>query len=111
MLCRGDGLRGALQEGAGLSDGTLGAGLFALALAALVAHPLTGALVARIGARAAVRVGGMVYGIALFVPALAVGLPTFVVGAILVGTGAGLLDVSMNVAGAEVERRSPRRMS
>jgi MFS family permease len=100
----------ALQEGAGLSDGTLGVGLFALALAALFAHPLTGALVARIGSPAAVRIGGAVYGAALFVPALAGGLPLFVVGAVLVGTGAGLLDVSMNVAGAEVERRSPRRM-
>lgn len=100
----------ALQEGAGLDDGTLGLGLFALALAALVAHPLTGALVTRVGSRAAVRAGGVVYGAALCLPGLADGPVTFAAAAAFVGVGAGLLDVSMNVAGAEVEERSPRRM-
>ncbi len=100
----------ALKEGAGLGDGTLGLGLFALAITALVAQPAAGALVARFGSRAIVRLGGVVYGAALCLPGLAADPLAFAATAALVGAGAGLLDVAMNVAGAEVEERSSRRM-
>jgi MFS family permease len=99
-----------LQDEAGLSNATLGAGLFALGLAALFAQPLAGAAATRIGARACVRAGAIVNGAALALPGLASTPVQFAIAVAFVGLGAGVIDVSMNVAAAEVEERSGKRM-
>lgn len=73
-------------------------------------QPPTGALAGRVGSRACVRVGAVAYGAAVCLPGLAGSPPAFAAAAAAMGLGAGALDVSMNIAGAEVQERSPHRV-
>ncbi len=94
----------------GASDAQLGLLLLCLGVGSLIAMPVTGAISARRGARGVILLGGA--GLVVLLPvlmlaesAIALGVSLFLFGAAL-----GTIDVSMNVHGAEVERRTARPM-
>ncbi|GAA1840888.1 MFS transporter [Microlunatus capsulatus] len=96
-------LRDALQA----SPSTLGLVLLAVALGSLVALPLAGVVVTRLGTARTVTVMACCVAAGLAVVALGypAGIPPVVVGLFLIGFGNGTWDVAMNVEGAAVEQR------
>jgi len=95
-------IRDALEA----SPSTLGLVLLAVALGSLVALPLAGVLVTRIGTARAVAVMALCVTLGLVVVAFGYtsGIPPVVVGLFLIGFGNGTWDVAMNVEGAAVEQ-------
>jgi MFS family permease len=95
-----------------LGPGRLGLLLLSASVGAVVALPATGAAVQRFGARRVVVVAAAIEACGLLLVGLAAGLLGSValtaVGLLLLGFGNGAWDVSMNVEGAEVERRLGR---
>ena len=95
-----------------LGPGRLGLLLLAASLGSVVSLPATGAAVQRFGARRVVVVAAAVEGSGLLAVGVAAGVlgsvPVTAVGLLLLGFGNGAWDVSMNVEGAEVERRLGR---
>jgi predicted MFS family arabinose efflux permease len=94
----------------GISQGMLGLLLLSLGIGSIIAMPLAGALVARIGCRRVVVVSAAL--ICLTLPLLAWGssLPLLVAALLLFGAGLGAIDVSMNIQAIIVERASGRPM-
>lgn len=91
-----------------LADQQVGLVLLSASAGAVLALPATGSVVARLGARTTVRAGCLLASIGLAAMALAPSagaLWLLVVGMFGYGIGSGSWDVSMNVEGAEVERR------
>ncbi len=75
---------------------------------AIVGLPLGAALVGRIGSRACLRVGAVVFPAGLVGVALASSLPVLVVVVVLWAAANSLLDVALNAQGLEIERRLGR---
>ncbi len=102
----------SLREALGLGPARLGLLLLAVSVGALLALPSAGAAVQRFGAARVVVVGVLVEGAGLLLLAAGAGVLGSVswtaVGLLLIGFGTGTWDVSMNVQGAEVERRLAR---
>jgi len=92
----------------GIDEATLGALLFCLGLGSLVAMPLTGWLVGRLGCRAVILASGLTFSAVL--PSLAVisSLPAFAAALALFGASLGVLDVAINIHAVLVERGSPK---
>lgn len=92
----------------GLSSGQMGILLLTIAAGSVIALPLAGSVVARIGTASTVRVGGAAaaLGGVVIAAGLSAGavLPT-AVGLFFFGIGIGLWDVAQNIEGADVERR------
>ena len=95
-----------------LGPAQLGLLLLAVSIGSVVALPTSGATVQRFGARQVVVVATLLEGAGLLLAAVGIGVlqtvPLTAVGLFLVGLGTGTWDVSMNVEGAEVERRLGR---
>ncbi len=98
----------AVRDRVGLTDGEQGLALACLALGAVVAMPLAGALVARFGSRRVTRAAFALACLGTGSVSLAASLPALCALALLVGCGHGALDVSMNAHGVAVERRYGR---
>ena len=96
-------VRDALQA----SPSTLGLVLLAVALGSLVALPLAGIVVTRLGTALTVTAMACCVAAGLVVVALGyqAGVLPVVVGLFLIGFGNGTWDVAMNVEGAAVEQR------
>ncbi|HET9656908.1 MAG TPA: hypothetical protein VFP72_16265, partial [Kineosporiaceae bacterium] len=94
----------AVRDGLGLSPGELGMVIFALSLGAVIALPLSGAVVHRLGPAAAVRLTVVVAEVGLAAVGLAGTVEVLVVGLFTLGVANGIWDVAMNVEGAAVER-------
>lgn len=95
----------------GLGAGDLGLLLLSIAVGSLVALPLAGTLVPRLGSRRTVRVLSVLDGAAVAVVALGDQLaliPLVAVGLACFGFAQGGWDVAMNVQAAVVERRLGR---
>lgn len=95
----------------GLSSGATGALLLFGAVGSVLALPLAGAVVHRVGTANTVRTGGVVVGlgaVGLSLALMAASVPGAAAGLFLFGIGVALWDVSMNIEGAEVERRQRR---
>ena len=95
----------------GLDNGQLGLLLLAIALGSLLAMPLTGVAISRLGTVGVIRVAGFsgLVGLGTVSGALAAGSPWLAaLGLFLYGVGTGTWDVSMNVEGAAVERHLGR---
>jgi len=92
-----------------LSNGHLGLLLLAASIGSLVMLPFTGRLIERFGAAAVVRVGALSVGggvvLAGFGATVVHVWPLTALGMLAEGMGVSTWDVSMNVEGAEVERR------
>jgi predicted MFS family arabinose efflux permease len=93
-----------------LSSAELGLLLLAIAVGSLIALPLAGVIVHRLGSRQTVTVMAVVLGVGLLTVALGylIGVVPVVVGLFLVGFANGAWDVAMNVQGASVEQHLGR---
>ena len=101
----------AIRRILGLDLDEVGLLLLCVSGGALVALPLSGALVARVGAARAVAAGvlAVVAGSAALAAGLvAAALPLVGPGLFVLGLGTSTWDVAMNVEGADVERRLGR---
>jgi MFS family permease len=95
----------------GLTAGQMGLLLLTIAVGSVMALPLAGSVVARLGTANTVRAGGFTaaFGGLVISAALAMGsVPLTAVGLFLFGIGVGLWDVSQNIEGADVERHLGR---
>ncbi len=99
----------AVKDDVGLSTGALGLALLGIALGAVVAMPVSGALLVRFGSRRLTRLTLVLFCIALPLPALAASLPALLGALVLLGAASGSLDVSMNAQAVMVEQRYGRR--
>ena len=99
-----------VRDGLGLSPAQLGLVLLAIAAGSLIALPLSGPVVHRIGSRRTVAAMAVLLGGGLSVTALGylVGVVPVIVGLVLLGFANGAWDVAMNVQGALVERHLGR---
>ncbi len=91
----------------------MGLVLLTAAAGALVALPLTGAMVARLGSANATRLAAVICAAGLTSAAVAVGAgstPYVAVSSFVAAMGVGAWDVSMNIQGAVVEHRYGRAM-
>jgi MFS family permease len=88
------------------SPSTLGLVLLAVALGSLIALPLAGVVVTRLGTARTITIMALCLAVGLTVVALGytTGILPVVVGLFLVGFGNGTWDVAMNVEGAAVEQ-------
>jgi len=102
----------AVRRSLDLGPGALGLLLLAASVGSLLALPTSGSAVQRFGARRVVMVAATVEGAGLLLLAVGAGVAETVAvtaaGLFLIGLGNGFWDVSMNVQGAEVERRLGR---
>lgn len=89
-----------------LDPSRLGLVLFSIAVGSVIALPLSGPLVARIGPRRAVASMALLLSVGLAIVSIGylVGVPLLVVGLFLLGMANGFWDVSMNVHAAAVEQ-------
>ena len=99
-----------IRDGLHLKPSALGLVLLAIAGGSLVALPLSGLVIARVGSRRTVRAMATLLGAALSVVAVGylLGLAPVVAGLFLLGFANGAWDVAMNVQGAAVERHLGR---
>jgi len=103
----------AIKAGLGLTAGRMGLLLLCLSAGALIALPLSGALVQRIGPARAVGAGVAAVAAGTLLIAFGVHLavvPVVAAGLLVSGLGMSTWDVSMNVQGADVERRLQRAL-
>ncbi|MCW3015656.1 MAG: major facilitator superfamily 1 [Solirubrobacterales bacterium] len=98
----------AVRDHVGASNGALGVALGCLAVGAIVAMPLAGALAVRVGSRRATRLALLGSGFVVAVVAQAPSLPVLFALTFLLGAGNGALDVTMNAHGVAIERRYGR---
>ena len=84
--------------------------LLAIAVGSVLALPLSGPVVARLGSRRTVQLMAVVLpvGLAIVAVGFLVGVGPTLVGLFLSGFAVGAWDVAMNVQGAEVERHLGR---
>jgi MFS family permease len=98
----------AIRDHAGVTNGELGLALASVAVGAVVAMPVAGALAARHGSRAPTRSALALSSAAVLLPVLAASLPTLAAAFLVMGLAMGSLDVTMNAHGVAVERRYGR---
>jgi MFS family permease len=98
----------AIRDTLRLDTQTLGLALLGLAVGSLIGLPLSGALIARFGSRRMTTLAGLAFCASLGLPALATSAVTLALALAILGAATGILDVSMNAAGAVVERRGGR---
>lgn len=99
-----------VRDGLDLEPSELGLVLLAIAAGSLLALPLSGPVITRIGSRRMVTVMAALLSVSLALVAggFLVGVLPVVVGLFLLGFANGAWDVAMNVQGAVVERRLQR---
>lgn len=97
-----------VAERLGISHSALGFSLFAMAFGALVAMPLAGAAVARLGSAMVARIVTPGLTLAFLLPTLAPSPATLTGGLFLFGAINGAMDVAMNAHGVAVERKLGR---
>jgi fucose permease len=103
----------AIRETLALTTAELGLLLLCLSIGSVGGLPASGPIVQRFGTARGVLVASLVLGLgfALLTAGFALAaVPPAAVGLLLVGFGMGLWDVSMNVEGADVERRLGRSL-
>jgi MFS family permease len=103
----------AIKAGLGLTAGRMGLLLLCLSAGTLIALPLSGALVQRIGPARAVGAGVAAVTAGTLLIAFGVHLavvPVVAAGLLVSGLGMSTWDVSMNVQGADVERQLQRTL-
>lgn len=93
----------ALQSALHLSDGQLGIALLGVSAGAIVAMPLSGRLVARLGSKPVTLAGAIAFACALALPALAPSLPWLLAALVALGLTNGVLDVAMNAQAAAIQ--------
>ena len=99
-----------VRDGLHLSPANLGLLLLSIAAGSVIALPLAGLVVARLGAARTITVMAILAagGLAIAAVGYRLGVAPVVVGLFLLGAGNGTWDVAMNVEGAYVEQRLER---
>ncbi|MBB4684289.1 MFS transporter [Amycolatopsis jiangsuensis] len=97
-----------VEHATGISHTTLGALLLVLGAAALAGMQISGPLADRFGNHRIVPVAGILLGVAVTLPGLAVNWWTLGLTLVAFGFSNGSLDVSMNAQAVVVERAYPR---
>jgi predicted MFS family arabinose efflux permease len=99
-----------VRDGLELSASELGLVLFTAAAGSVIALPLAGAIVHRLGSRRTVEIMAFLCcaGLAIVGLGFLVGVIPVVLGLLLAGFGFGAWDVAMNVQGAMIERHLAR---
>lgn len=97
-----------VQERLALGPALLGAALLMIAVGALVAMPLAGALIGRTGSALPTRAATLAMCAAMPLPVLAPDLALLVAAFLLLGASNGIMDVAMNAHGVVVERQLQR---
>jgi MFS family permease len=92
----------------GLSDGQLGIVLLAMAVGSVLALPVAGWLVGRLGSRAMTAIAGLGLCLALPLPVISGSADALAASLALLGAANGALDVSMNAHALSVESRYER---
>ena len=92
-----------VKEDLGLSDGALASALLGLSIGAVAGSWLGGLLVRRFGSRRVIGGSWVAVGLMLASPGLAHSWRWLAVAALVVGLAIGVLDVSMNGAGIQLE--------
>lgn len=92
----------------GLSEGTFSLALLCMAVGALIAQPIAGIVIGRIGSRTITTVMALVFCATVILPGFATTLPLLMLALFLVGAANGSLDVSMNAQAALVEHQYRR---
>ena len=98
----------AVQMRLGLRESALGVALLGMAAGALLAIPLAGWAIPRVGSRLVVRISGILFCATLLAPLLAPDLPRLLLALMLFGGANGAMDVSMNAQAVVVERHLRR---
>jgi MFS family permease len=91
-----------------VGTGIFGMALLAIALGAIIAMPLSGALINRYGSASITTVTGIAMCLTFILPPLAPDLPTFLAAAVFFGASIGSMDVAMNAHGVAVEKAMRR---
>lgn len=94
----------ALTDKLGLSEATVGTLLLVWGLGALVTMQSMRRIMARVGSRAVLRVGGPLTALGLIAAAFAPNLPTLLGAVVFFGMAFGTVDVAMNAQGSVVEQ-------
>ncbi|HEV7720068.1 MAG TPA: MFS transporter [Iamia sp.] len=89
-----------------LSEGALGTALLGLSVGAVLGAWIGGLLVRRLGSRRVVGGGWIVVGGAVVLPGLAGSWATLAAAELVLGLAVGVLDVSMNGAGVQLEHEA-----
>ncbi len=97
-----------IKEKIGASDGHLGLALLMLGIGALIAMPVTGMLVGRIGSRGMSTMTAAAHGLAFPLMAFAWDWISLGAAMLLYGLAIASLDVAMNVQATEIEERCGR---
>ncbi|MBG6175931.1 MFS family permease [Labrenzia sp. EL_208] len=97
-----------IKTATGLSEGGFGILLLVMAVGALLAFPLAGALMDRKGSASVTKMSAIATVVAFALIGLAPSTPILTVTLFMGGFAFGALDVSMNGWGAEVEKRLER---
>jgi fucose permease len=93
----------AAKAQAHLSDGVLGVALFAIPVGLVLGTVLAERLVDRVGSTLLVRISGIGSCATAVTPGLAHALPGLMVALFAIGVSGGLLDVSQNAQGVQIE--------
>jgi MFS family permease len=91
-----------------ITEGTLGLLIFGLGVGAVVAMAFSGAVIARIGSRRALRIFAMLAVGTLALVVFSPDVPTLAVAMAVMGAFLGCMDVAMNANAVEVEKRLDR---
>ncbi len=91
-----------------ITEGTLGLLIFGLGVGAVVAMAFSGAVIARIGSRRALRIFAMLAVGTLALVVFSPDVPTLAVSMAVMGAFLGCMDVAMNANAVEVEKRLDR---
>jgi len=97
-----------VQRGLSLSPGWLGVALLGAAAGALLAMPVAGRWVARIGSRQVARITAIIYAVTLPLPALAPNLAWLLAALLVNGAANGSFNVSINAQASTVEGKYGR---
>lgn len=96
-----------------LTAGEMGFLLLSIAAGSVIALPMAGTVVARLGTASTIRVGGFTAALGGLIVAISLALgnvPLTAVGLFFFGVGIGLWDVAQNIEGAAVERHLGRTL-
>lgn len=94
----------AVQSAHGLSHGALGLALLAIGLGAVVAMPVAGVLIARMGSRKVCWISAVLLALFLIAAVLAPNQGLLIAALVCFGANHGAIDVAMNAQAVAVER-------
>ncbi|PWJ54434.1 Fucose permease [Quadrisphaera granulorum] len=98
----------ALRDQAGVSEGRLGVALLFVGLGALPAMVVAGRAVDRLGLRVAAWLLAALGGAGVLIAATAHGMPSLIIGMLLVGASSGAADVAINALAGRAEHISAK---